>query len=164
MEDPLLTLIVLAFTFQWGDWRNWKQYYPTILFWALGNLIYLYLTIDKPLWKITTHIPTPLADILMTIVIFPCVILLFLPYFPDKNIVTKILYIGLWTLIFSFIEWYALQIQHFAHYNGWNFTYSVIFNVGMFTLLQIHYKDSRWAWLISLVTGVFIMTYFKIPL
>ncbi len=163
MEDPLLTMIVLAFTYQWGDWRHWKQYYPTILFWALGNLIYLFLTINKPLWKFTTHLPASLADILMTLVIFPCVILLLLPYFPN-NIVKKILYIGVWTFFFSFIEWYALQIKHFAHYNGWNFTYSIIFNIGMFTLLHIHYKDPRWAWIISLATGTFIMIYFKIPL
>lgn len=164
MEDLLLTMIVLAFTFQFGDWRHWKQYYPTILFWALGNFICLYLTIDKPLWNFTTHIPTTLAEILMALIIFPCVVFLFLPYFPKINILLKLLYICIWAFIFSFIEWWAIQIDHFAHYNGWNITCSVIFNLIMFTLLQIHYRDPRWAWLISLVTGVFIMTYFKIPL
>lgn len=89
MEDPLLTIIVLAITWKWGDWKHWKKYYPTILFWALGNFIYLYLTSHKPLWEFTTIIPTPLAEILMSLVIFPCVCLLFLPYFPNKSIVEK---------------------------------------------------------------------------
>lgn len=164
MEDTLLTLFILGITFQWGDWRHWKQYYPTILFWALGNFIYLYLTINKPLWKFTTIIPTPLADLLMTLVIFPCVALLFLPNFPKQSVIEKILYICLWVFIFSLIEWWAFEIRHFAYFNGWRLSYSVIFNLGMFTLLQIHYKDARWAWLISLVSAVFIMTYFKIPL
>lgn len=164
MEETLLTLIVLVITLKWGDWRHWKQYYPTILFWALGNFIYLYLTFKKPLWKFTTSIPTSLADNLMTLIILPCSSLLFLPYFPERSRVKKLLYICLWVFIFSFIEWWALEIRHFSHFNGWNLIHSIIFNLGMFTLLRIHYKDPRWAWLISLIVAIFIMTYFKIPL
>ncbi|MDR3539579.1 MAG: hypothetical protein P4L69_01215 [Desulfosporosinus sp.] len=164
MEDSLLTIITLVITWKWGDWKHWKQYYSTILFWALGNLIYLYLTFDKPLWEFTTIIPQPLADLLMSLLIFPCVCLLFLPHFPNKKIVKKLLYIGLWVFLFSFVELWALQIHHFAYANGWKFLYSVIFNMGMFTLLQIHYKEPRWAWIISLIAGVSIMIIFKIPL
>ncbi len=164
MEDQLLTIIVLAITWKWGDWKHWKQYYPTILFWALGNFIYLYLTFDKPLWKFTTIIPQPLADILMSLLIFPCVCLIFFPYFPNKSIIKKLLYISLWVFMFSSIEWWALKIHHFAYFNGWEFSYSVIFNLGMFTLLRIHYKEPRWAWIISFVTCVAIMIVFKIPL
>jgi len=164
MEDLLLTIIVLAITFQWGDWRHWKQYYPTILFWALGNFICLSMTIEKPLWKFTTHIPTSIAEILMTLVIFPCVVLLFIPFFPNRHLINKVFYIILWAFVFAFIEWWALKIDHFSHFNGWKLAYSTIFNLVMFTLLHIHYKDPRWAWLISLVTAVFIMAYFKIPL
>ncbi|EGW36076.1 CBO0543 family protein [Desulfosporosinus sp. OT] len=164
MEDALLTLIVLIISWRWADWRHWKQYYPTILFWSLGNTIYCYLTVDKPLWKFTTIIPSSLANIIMALVIFPCVGLLFLPYFPKQTILKKFLYICSWTFIFSLIEWWALKINHFAHYNKWNLTLSIIFNLGMFTLIQIHYKEPRWAWLISLVTAIFIMKYFEIPL
>ena len=164
MEDALLTVIVLVVTWKWGDWRNWKQYYSTILFWALGNIIYCYLTVDRPLWNFTTIMSAKLANTIMSLVVFPCFCLVFLPYFPKINSLKKILYICLWAFIFSFIEWWALQIHHFGHFNGWKLTYSVIFNLGMFTLLQIHYKEPRCAWLISLVTAVFIMTYFKIPL
>lgn len=164
MEDLLLTIITLTFTWQWGDWKHWKQYYPTILFWALGNLIYLYLTVDKPLWKFTTIIATPLADIFMSLIIFPCSALLYLPYFPRKRLFNKLIYVLLWAFIFSFIEWWALHIDHFSYFNGWKFSYSVIFNLGMFPLLRVHEKKPQWAWLISLVAGVTIMIAFKIPL
>ncbi|MDQ7092756.1 CBO0543 family protein [Desulfosporosinus sp. PR] len=154
----------MAITWYWGDWRQWKQYYPTILFWALGNTIYCYLTVNKPLWTFTTILPSTLANIIMALVIFPCVCLLFLPYFPQGHILKKLLYICLWTFIFSFIEWWALNIHLFVHFNGWNLIYSVLFNFGMFTLLRIHYKEPRWAWLISIATGLFIIIYFKISL
>jgi hypothetical protein len=164
MEDPLLTIIIIAITWKWGDWKHWKQYYSTILFWALGNFIYLFLTIDKPLWGFTTIIPASLANILVSLVIFPCVSFLFLPYFPNKSNVKKLLYIGSWVFLFSFIEWWALQIHHYSHFNGWRLSYSVIFNLVMFTLLRIHYKKPCWAWIISFVTGATIMIVFKIPL
>lgn len=164
MEDPLLTIIVLAITWQWGDWRHWKDYYSTILFWALGNFIYLYLTINKPLWKFITIVPSSLADMLMSLVLFPCFGLLFLAYFPSKNIPKKFIYIITWVLLFSLIELWALKINHFAYLNGWKFTYSVIFNLFMFPLLRIHYIKPQWAWLISFVAGVMIMIVFKIPL
>ena len=28
----VVTLIIVVIARKWGDWRNWKQYYPTILF------------------------------------------------------------------------------------------------------------------------------------
>lgn len=164
MEDILLTALVLIIAWQWGDWKHWKQYYPTILFWALGNFLYLHLTISKPLWKFTTIIPTPLADIFMSLLIFPCTCLLYLPYFPAKGILKKFLYISFWVLLFSFIEWWSLQINHFTYFNSWKFTYSVIFNFVMFPLLQVHYKTPPWAWIISFVVGATIITIFNIPI
>lgn len=164
MEDALLTIIVVAITWKWGDWRRLRQYYSTILFLALGDYICLYFTFDKPLWRFTTIIPTKLAETMMALLIFPCVVLLFLPYFPKKNNSRKLLYICIWTSIFSLIEWWALRIHHFVHFNEWKLTYSVAFNLGMFTLIQIHYKKPLWAWSISLVTAIFIITVFKIPL
>jgi hypothetical protein len=162
--DALLTIIVLIVTLKWGDWKHWKQYYPTMLFWALGNFIYRYLTLVKPLWKFTTPIlPEPLAEVMMSLVIFPCFILLFLPYFPRKGIVKQILYICLWTFIFSFIEWWALKIGHFAYFDSWNLPFSIIFNFGMFPLLKIHHNEPPWAWMISIVFAVIIMSVFKIP-
>lgn len=164
LEDLLISLIILWAAWKWGDWRHWKQYYPTILFLALGNFIYLFFSFDKPLWRFTTFISSKLAETLMTFLIFPCVILLFLPYFPKQGIVKKTLYVCFWTLLFLFIEWWAIKIHHFAHYNGWSLLYSAIFNLGMFTLIQIHYKKPPWAWLISLITAVIIIIVFKLPL
>jgi hypothetical protein len=164
MEDVLLTVITLVITWRWGDWRHWKQHYSTILFWGLGNMIYCNLTIAKPLWTFTTIVPASIGNIFMVAIIFPCVGLLFLPYFPQNDFLIKLIYVLFWTFIFSFIEWWALLIHHFAHFNGWNLIYSILFNFGMFILLQIHSKEPRWAWLISLVTGIFLITVFDINL
>ncbi|KLU67153.1 hypothetical protein DEAC_c10970 [Desulfosporosinus acididurans] len=163
MEDAILTFSFVLVAWFWGDWKQWRQYYSTIIFWALGNMIYCYLTFKKPLWKFTTIIPESIANILMTVVIFPCVALLFLPYFPRKNFFKQLMYVCFWTFIFSLIEWWALRMHRFTHFNGWTLTYSVIFNFGMFILLKIHYENPRWAWLISIAAGVFIMAYFEIP-
>ncbi|MDO0825115.1 CBO0543 family protein [Desulfosporosinus nitroreducens] len=162
--DLILTVLVLAIAIKWGNFKNWQAYYPTFLFWALGNFLYLHLTLAKPLWLFTTPmLPRQLAEIMMSLLMFPCFLLLFLPYFPQKGTLKKTGYILIWVFIFSGIEYWALKINHFSYFNGWRFTYSVIFNAFMFILLVIHYKSPLWAWLISIAATFVLMTLFQIP-
>jgi len=145
--DVILSIVVIVITIKWGDYKNWRAYYPTFLFWALGNFLYLHLTKAKPLWVFTTPlVPRQIADILMALFMFPCFLLLFLPYYPEKGTLKKCSYILLWVFIFSYIEFWAIKIGHFAYFNGWRFLYSVLFNIFMFILIVIHQKNPFRAW------------------
>ena len=48
----LLILVVFSLTIAWkyGDWRHWKLYYATSLYWIIGDITCSYLTYNKPLW------------------------------------------------------------------------------------------------------------------
>lgn len=48
-----LVLVAAAIIIAWkrGDWRNWKKYQATMLYVAMGNLIYLFLYYDHYLWQ-----------------------------------------------------------------------------------------------------------------
>ena len=46
----LSTVLLLVLTWQFGDWRNWRKYYPTILFIVLVKLV-VGRRKDKPLHK-----------------------------------------------------------------------------------------------------------------
>ena len=46
----ILVLVFVIIAWKWGDWKNWKLYYPTILFMILGDFVYIFLTYKKPLW------------------------------------------------------------------------------------------------------------------
>lgn len=45
----ILVLVFVIIAWKWGDWKNWKLYYPTILFMILGDFVYIFLTYKKPL-------------------------------------------------------------------------------------------------------------------
>ncbi|AFM41119.1 hypothetical protein Desaci_2155 [Desulfosporosinus acidiphilus SJ4] len=163
--DLILTVVVIVATIKWGKVKNWRLYYPTFLFWALGNFVYLHLTRLKPLWAFSTPMMArPLAEILMSLVMFPCFLLLFFSFYPAKGIILKILYVFLWVLIFSSIEFAAVRAGHFSYYNGWRFIYSVLFNVFMFSLLIIHQIKPGWAWGLSFIAACLLMYVFKIPI
>lgn len=35
---------------KWGNWRRWRDYYPTILFFIIGDLLYSCLLYNHQLW------------------------------------------------------------------------------------------------------------------
>lgn len=39
----LLACLFILVCYKWGDWRNWKTYYPTILFLIAGTLFTILL-------------------------------------------------------------------------------------------------------------------------
>jgi len=49
----LIILIIMSIFLCWkyGDWKNWKLYYPTILYLIIGDLACNILTARMPLWS-----------------------------------------------------------------------------------------------------------------
>ncbi len=46
----LINVIYTIAALKWGDWRNWKQYHPTILFYCIGDFLYNFILYNKPMW------------------------------------------------------------------------------------------------------------------
>lgn len=160
-----LALVFIAITLKWGDWKNWKSYYPTILFFVAGDFIHTYLTAPKPLWRFSTTVfPGSISHLIADLIIFPCIILIFLPTYTKLGEIKKVLYIALWVCIIAIIEFIGLKFGHYAYFNGWRFAYSVIFDCLLFPLLIIHHRKPPLAWLLSLIAGISIMVLFRIPL
>jgi hypothetical protein len=152
-----------AIAWKWGDWRNWKLYYPTILFFIVGNFSYGLLTYNYPLWEFESLLlKTTGSTFLITIVAFPATILIFLPHYP-KGKVKQILYILLWVLTYTLIEIVSHKLGFFSYHNGWNIWWSVLFNLIMFPLLRLHHKKPPLAWSVSIIMGLTILIYFKVP-
>jgi hypothetical protein len=158
------TVVIVAW--RWGDWKNWQKYYPTILYMITGNFLYNILTYHYPIWLYQKSILQnhTLTDIFNSFVIFPATILLFLPHFPHKGIIKKIGYILLWMIFYISGEWLLSKLGYFSYHNGWNLGWSVLFNIGMFTLLRVHYKKPLLAWGISVFIVLFLMIIFDVPI
>ena len=153
-------------TLKWGHWKEWKTYYPTILFIIAGDFIHGYIDAAKPLWRfIPTLLFSGVAEhLIAALVIFPCTVILLFTFYPKyKSWAIKALYIALWVLIYAAGEYLALKLGYYVYKNGWSFAYSTLFDCLLFPLLIIHQRKPQIAWLISLIIGIFIAFWFKLP-
>ena len=158
-----VTLILALATWKWGDWRNWRLYYPTMLFFIVGNFSYTLLTYNYPLWEFESPLlKTTGSDFLIAMVDFPATVLIFLPHYPKEKI-RQILYILLWVLTYTLIEIVSYKLGFFSYHNGWSIWWSVLFNMILFPLLWLHHKKPPLAWLASIVLALLFFTHFKLP-
>lgn len=162
----MILVIVFLFViicFKWGDWRNWRVYYPTILFLIGGDFIASYVFSAKPLWRYeATIISGVLTQLIIALVVYPCTVMVFLSSF-QKPRINKAAYFAVWVCFYSALEYLGVKFHYFAYYNGWNFACSVIFNIVLFELLVVHQKNPPKAWLLSFITGLGITFWFKLP-
>jgi len=163
MYRIILGIIFIIICWKWGNWKNWKSYYPTIQFLIIGDLICNFLLYNNPLWAyggwIWNH---TFADLFEAVVIYPCLVILFLTYYP-KLIKKQIIYILLWTAIFTAHEEVAIILGEFFHYDGWNIGWSALLNCGLFIILRLHYKKPLIVWPISMALAFAVLYIFKIP-
>lgn len=159
----IVTVIMLICAWKFGDWRNWKSYYPTMLFFALGDIICGLLTYNYPLWEFESPLlKTTLSDLLISLVFFPATLLIYLYHFP-KGLKKQVLYILFWVVIYTITEGLSHIFGFFSYHNGWNIWWSILFNLIMFPILQLHHKKPHWALIISFLIAIVVLTHFNVP-
>ncbi|MEN2767565.1 CBO0543 family protein [Ornithinibacillus xuwenensis] len=162
-------LFILA-GYKWGDWREWRKYYPTILYFILCDLFANFLIYHYPLWSyqetifgmdfLSNH--TSISLMIMFIA-YPVTILIYLGKFPEENW-KKFLWMAYWVFIYSTIEFINLEyLNLITHNNGWSMYWSIAFNIVMFTTLRIHHLRPTLAWIISLAWAIFIIIMLDVP-
>lgn len=159
----LLSATILL-CYKYGDWRNWKKYNATILFFIAGDLLHTCLTVEKPLWYYQSDFLKGFTiNLLIMVIIYPGTLLMLLPEI-EKPYANKIVIFTKWIVIYSIGELIANRVGLINHKNGWNLYYSVAFNIVMFPLLWLHYKKPLLAYLLSAVIALIIMSYFNIQI
>lgn len=160
----VIMLVWLAIVYQAGDWRNWRKYYPTILFFACGDLIYNVVFYEKMLWVFKNpSLSHKFTDFLCVVVVFTCTILIYLPHYP-KPWKKQILYVGYWVLLYSTIEWLFTVLGGIKYDNGWSLTWSVIHNIYQFILIRIHQDRPLLAWTLAIIILFIITRVFHVAL
>lgn len=159
-----LSLLLIA-VYLWSDWRNWKLYYPTILFVMLGDYLYNVLTYDHSLWELHSFFGGHIVNtLLLNFVLLPSTVLLFLTYFPyNRSHVKKIGFILGGVIIYCGIEYIQHQVGAISYHNGWSLGWTALFNTVMFSVIAIHYKKPLLAYPISFVFVVFFFIVLDIP-
>ncbi|WP_227940095.1 CBO0543 family protein [Alkalihalobacillus deserti] len=165
-----LTLSILLPIVAWlfGDWRNWKKYYPTILFLSVASLIVFLLTHNYPLWKFHSSFLFPnrtLQELRLALFILPSICLLFLTFYKYKSrIIQLFFYITFWVVLLSVIETLLVKASILTYHNGWNIWWTVLFWYVSLPVIRLHHTNPFWAWLSVLVLTILSIVYFEIPI
>jgi hypothetical protein len=156
---------------KWGDWRNWKEYYPTILFYILGDLLYQFLFFNYSMWEfhpvlVDNDVPGQhtFTDILLACTKYPATILIFLYHFPKKRPSSILVYLLFWVGLYAFNEWISLSFGLIDHHHGWNFGWSILFNFVMFSILRVHHHRPLFALILSIIFAVLLWSALQVPL
>jgi len=156
----------LFLVYKWGDWKNWKRYYPTILFFIIGNMIYDSLTYNYPLWEVTSpkHKVT-LSTLFTELLIWPLMILFFLSKITKlTSWLKKGLFLLLWIAIVSTIELLINMRGLIAYHNGWTIWSSVFSNFFIYPLVFLHHKYPLWALLLTAILGISALFILQVPI
>ncbi|WP_368780976.1 CBO0543 family protein [Alicyclobacillus fastidiosus] len=153
------------YAWRWGDWRNWKKYQSTTLYLITCDLLYNFLCYNYPLWEYNPKIFNLNHTLLNLIVMFigyPAFILVYLGRFPSGRI-KQILWFSFWVIYWSFFEWVYLHQQEFSYHNGWKFVWSVVLNLGIYSMIPLHYKKPLFTYALSIIVSMGLLIIFKVP-
>ncbi|RKL67436.1 hypothetical protein CR203_08755 [Salipaludibacillus neizhouensis] len=161
----LTAIISIIAAYGWGDWRNWKKYHASLLFFALGNMIYNFYTANYFLWRMdadpfSNHSVT---ETIYTFIVFPATGLLFLSNFP-KTMIKQILHTLQWIAIYGIWEYIFTLTGHIDYQYGWTLGWSIVFLFVMFPLLKLHETRPLLTYVLSGFVAIFVLWWFKVPI
>lgn len=167
MVSVVYSILWIIAALKWGDWQNWKRYYPTLLFSVIGNLLYEVVCAVYPMWAMEENgLPNrTLSILLLSIIGMPVSTFVYLSNFPfEKTKMKQVLYILLFVFVFVILEFIAVQFGSITYRNGWNLAWSTLFVVIMFPILTIHYRNPVVALLLSVVVTLGFSVMFDLTL
>lgn len=145
------------------DWKRWREFYPTIQFYMICNLLYNFIFYQHTLWRYKAltlaWLNHTLIEVTFTFFIVPVVLMVYLQYFPDGK-KKRLIYLSVWIAYFSVIEFLFEKKGLFIYENGWNIWWSIVFNFITFCLLRIHYKNHLTAFIVAIPIIVFLLICF----
>lgn len=167
MVSVIYSILWIIAALKWGDWKNWRKYYPTLLFAAVGNLLYEVVCANYPMWAMEKNsLPNrTLSILLLSIIGMPVSTFVYLSKFPFKKTKRRqSLYILLFVFVFIVLEYIAVKFGSITYHNGWNLAWSTLFVVIMFPILTIHHRHPVIALLCSILVTIGLSVMFDVTL
>ncbi|RFU61028.1 CBO0543 family protein [Peribacillus glennii] len=163
MHVAIAILTIIA-SLKWGNWRTWREYHASMLFIATGGLLYEYIVKDYSLWKFHPDLlfGHDVTVIVYALITMPVSIFLYLSHFPKKWF-HRVIYILLWSGIYISVEWLLYVFGRISYQNGWQFWYSFLFNLMMFSVIALHHRNPFRAYILSIFIIFYLISYFQVP-
>lgn len=159
-----IALWAMLSVWKWGDWRNWQKYHTTLMYFAMGNLLYNFLCANYFLWKLKPDFfPNhSLTEMVYTFITFPSTALLFLTHYPSEK-GKQVVYYLKWIALYVGVEWILAGTDRIIYEHGWNLKWSVFFDCTMFPMLFLFHKRPLLAYGISAVMCIGWVWLFDVP-
>ncbi|MHA7136026.1 CBO0543 family protein [Rossellomorea arthrocnemi] len=164
----LLCYALLGWKF--GNWKDFYSYYPTLLFFIIGDLLSQYLLYDYSMWQFQTvtalgdhiNLNHTIISLSKMVVQYTATIAIFIGRLPS-TIRGKVIWVMLWTCIYGVTEGLSHIFGMMTYHNGWHFGWDILFNIMMLTVLIVHHKNPLVGWIISIPIILFLWIYFDVP-
>ncbi|NWQ42879.1 hypothetical protein MLOOGBEN_19440 [Bacillus sp. EB106-08-02-XG196] len=166
MVAIILSISWIIAAMKFGD-RDWRKYYPSMLFAALGNALYEVLCYKFQLWKMEPNgVGYSMIPMLLLILLgMPLSTWVFLSKYPYKSgIYKKGIYISFFILVFIVLEYVSVRLGAISYHNGWNLGWSLLFVVVMFMVIRLHFSRPILALIVSIPFSLFLCMIFEVTL
>ncbi|WP_284645779.1 CBO0543 family protein [Paenibacillus silviterrae] len=158
----VVLLVYCLFAKMFIDWKRWREFYPTIQFYIICNLLYNLIFYQHTLWAykaVTVRwLNHTLIDIAFSFFIVPVVLMIYLQYYPKGS--KQFFYVSMWVAYFTFIEYLFYLKGLFIFANGWNIGWSTVFNIITFSIIRIHHRNTLRGLIISVPIVVILLFLF----
>lgn len=160
----VIAILMLFITWKYGDWRHWKKYHTVMLYFAVCDLLYNFLTAKHFLWRLLPDLFSnyTLTELIYVMIVFPATALLFICNYPNKRSAIIIHYVK-WVGSYTFVEWIYIKTNHIGYQYGWHLGWSFLFDCIMFPMLYLFHKKPLVAYLLSIPIALFFIWMFHVP-
>lgn len=166
MVAIVLSISWIIAAMKFGD-RDWKKYYPSMLFAALGNALYEIICYKYQMWMMEPN-GVGYSIILMLLLILvgmPLSTWVFLSKYPSKlSMYKKGIYILFFIFVFIVLEYASVKVGAISYHNGWNLGWSMLFVIVMFVIIRLHFLKPILAIIISIPFTLILCMIFEVTL
>jgi hypothetical protein len=166
MVAIILSISWIIVAIKFGD-RDWRKYYPSMLFAALANALYEVLCYKYHLWQMEPNgVGYSMIPMLLLILVgMPLSTWVFLSNYPYKSgIFKKGIYVLFFVVVFIVLEYLSIKVGAISYHNGWNLGWSLIFVIVMFMVIRLHFTRPILALIISMPFSLLLCMIFEVTL
>jgi hypothetical protein len=152
-----------AAAWRWGDWRRWRDYYPTALFAMTANLFASYVSYHHDLWIFTPDALVKshtVVELVSTFVVMPATAFMYLGRFPAAGPGSQAAYTLAWAALYAALEAADTALGGIRYANGWSLGWSVAFDFVMFPIFALHHRRPLLGWLAAAAVAAFVVVRF----
>lgn len=161
----IFTLCFAAVFLLTKSYKFLGKYYSTALYISYISILYQVLCQGHMMWHFRDWLffTDKLSTLTQFVVLFPCTIVLFMRYLPQRKWTRTLYFLG-FVGVYVVMEILLNLRGEIVYQYGWTFWWSVFIDFCIFAIAWIHARSWKTALSISTCIIVSLMVWFRVPL